>query len=71
MRKTVPLHLDVGVAAALLGGVSRRWILDHIKKGDLDGYKLAGNKVVVTAESLNRLLDRRRITGEQDPAATT
>ena len=65
MRKFVPLHIDIGVAAALLGGVSRRWILDHIKKGELDGYKLAGNKVVVSAESLNRLLENRRMRLEE------
>jgi hypothetical protein len=60
-HKTVELHLDIGTACYLLGGMSRRWIKDKIKDGELVGYELAGNKIVVTAESVNAYLARHRI----------
>lgn len=59
-RKTVAMHLEAGVAAALLGGMSRRFIKDLIKKGELEGFAL-GNRVIVTAESVNRYLEARRM----------
>lgn len=64
MKRTVEMHLEVGVCAALLGGMSRRFIRDRIKAGDLEGY-LLGNKMVVSASSVNRYLDRTRISEKQ------
>ena len=62
-RKFVSLHLEVGVVCYLLGGMSRRFVRDRIKAGDLEGY-LLGNKMVVSADSVNAYLQNQRISPE-------
>jgi hypothetical protein len=68
-RKTVELHLDIGVAALLMGGMSKRWMKTQIVAGELEGFRV-GNKLVVTAASVNDYLERRRI-GPSSPDAQT
>lgn len=67
-RKTVAVHLELGVACALLGGMSRRWCRDRIAAGELVGF-LLGNKIVVTAESVNEYLDKHRLGPVEQVAA--
>lgn len=67
MRKTVEVHLDIGVAAVLLGGMSKAWVRDRIKAGEFEGF-LLGNKQVVTAASVNKYLERCRLPAKETPA---
>jgi hypothetical protein len=64
-RNIVPMCLDLGLAAHLLGGMSRRWVKDRCKAGDLKGYIL-GNKFVVESASINDYLDRNRVRTEAE-----
>jgi hypothetical protein len=64
MRKTVEVHLEIGVAAALLGGMSRRWVKRKIADGELEGFDM-GNRIIVTAASVNRFLERRRMVNKK------
>ncbi len=68
MKHTIEPHIDLGVAAFLLGGMSKRWVRDKIKNGELEGY-LLGNKLVVTVASVNELRRRSRVS--PDSAAST
>lgn len=62
-RGTLKLHLDIGVAAYLMGGLTRRWMLERIKSGEIDGYRIAGNKWVVSAASVEAWMENHRIQG--------
>jgi|GraSoiStandDraft_41_1057321.scaffolds.fasta_scaffold280490_2 hypothetical protein len=70
-KKTVDLHLDIGLAAVLMGGMSKRWMRDRINAGELEGF-LVGKKYVVTAASVNEFLDKRRVgPGSPDAASVS
>ena len=58
--RTIEPHVDLGVAAFLMG-MSKRWVRDKVKNGDLEGY-MFGNKMVVTVASVNVLRDRTRVS---------
>lgn len=60
VKRTVEAHLELGVVCYLLGGMSRRWVRDRIKSGELEGFTF-GNKVVVSASSINKYLDNQRV----------
>jgi len=52
-------HYEVGKLAALID-MSPRFIKERIKAGELEGYRL-GNRIVVSAESVKRYLENRRM----------
>jgi len=61
LKKTVvELHLDLNLAATLMGGMTKRWMRDRIHAGEIDGF-LVGNKYVVTAASVNTYLEKCRV----------
>ena len=59
-KQTVELHLDIGVAAVLMGGMTKNWMRAQIKSGALVGF-LVGKKYVVTASSVNAYQGRCRV----------
>jgi hypothetical protein len=64
-RNSVPMCLELGLACHLLGGMSRRWVKDMCKDGEMKGY-LLGNKFVVECASINNYLDRNRVRTEAE-----
>lgn len=60
-RAVLAAYYEVGRAAALLD-MSPRYVKDRIRGGDLEGYRL-GNRIVVTAESLQVFLANRLMGG--------
>lgn len=52
-------HYEVGRVAALLD-MSVRWAKERVKAGDLEGFRL-GNRIVVSAESLEVFMRNRRM----------
>ncbi|HRY51824.1 MAG TPA: helix-turn-helix domain-containing protein [Candidatus Paceibacterota bacterium] len=53
-------HYTVAAVAEQLG-MCERWVKDRVKEGLLDGYRL-GHKIVVSEESVLKLLEQRRIS---------
>jgi hypothetical protein len=58
-KKILGAHYEVGRVAMLLD-MSPRYVKDRIKAGDLEGYRL-GNRIVVSANSLQAFLDNRKM----------
>jgi hypothetical protein len=58
--ESIEPHVDASIAGFLLGGMSKRWVLDRVKAGEFTGV-LLGNKTVITVASINSFLRARTI----------